>query len=103
MTNNKPVNVTILDKEYLISCTDSEHEVLHTAVSFLNMKMKEVKDSGKVIGSERVAVMAALNIAHELLAYKRQNADYTSTVDTTLKRLKSKLDLALANGTQLKL
>ena len=103
MTNNKPVNVAILDKEYLISCTDSEHEALHTAVSFLNMKMKEVKDSGKVIGSERVAVMAALNIAHELLAYKRQNADYTSTVDTTLKRLKSKLDLALANGTQLKL
>ncbi len=103
MTDSKPVNVTILDKEYLISCTDDEHEELHTAVSFLNMKMKEVKDSGKVIGSERVAVMAALNIAHELLAYKRENADYTSSIDTTLKRLKSKLDLALANGTQLEL
>jgi len=103
MTDSKPVNVTILDKEYLISCTDSEHEELHTAVSFLNMKMKEVKGSGKVIGSERVAVMAALNIAHELLAYKLENDDYTSSIDTTLKRLKSKLDLALTNGTQLEL
>ena len=103
MRDSKPVNVTILDKEYLISCADSEREQLHTAVSFLNMKMKEVKNSGKVIGSERVAVMAALNIAHELLAYKQQNASYTSSIDTTLKRLKSKLDVALTNGNQLEL
>ncbi len=103
MSNYKPVAVNILDKEYLISCNDEEREQLHTAVTFLNMKMKEVKDSGKVIGSERVAVMTALNISHELLAYKRTNADYTTTIDKTIQRLKNKLDEALSNGKQLEI
>lgn len=101
--SGKPVSVHILDKEYLISCDDSEREQLHTAVNFLNMKMKEVRDSGKVIGAERVAVMTALNIAHELLAYKRRNADYTSTMDKAIQRLRNKLDEALTNGKQLEI
>ena len=96
--SNAPVTVHILDKEYLISCNESEREQLHTAVSFLNMKMKEVKDGGKIIGSERIAVMTALNIAHELLAYKRQNADYTKIIDKTVQRLRSKLDDALTSS-----
>ena len=103
MSESKPVSVHILDKEYLISCNDNEREQLHTAVTFLNMKMKEVKESGKVIGSERIAVMTALNIAHELLAYKRENDDYTNTVDKTIQRLRNKLDEALTNGKQLEI
>jgi cell division protein ZapA len=103
MSEGKPVSVHILDKEYLISCADSEREQLHTAVTFLNMKMKEVKESGKVIGAERIAVMTALNIAHELLAYKRHNADYTNTIDKTIQRLRNKLDEALTNGKQLEI
>jgi len=99
----KPVKVTILDKEYLISCSDDERDELHNAVNFLNMKMQEVKDSGKVIGSERVAVMTALNIAHELLAYKRENDTYADTVDATLRRLRNKIDEALTNGRQLEM
>lgn len=103
MSDSKPVSVRILDKEYLISCDESEREQLHTAVTFLNMKMKEVKESGKVIGAERIAVMTALNIAHELLAYKRQNADYTNSIDKTIQRLRNKLDEALTNGKQLEI
>ena len=103
MSESKPVSVHILEKEYLISCDDNEREQLHTAVTFLNMKMKEVKESGKVIGSERIAVMTALNISHELLAYKRQNDDYTSSVDKTIQRLRNKLDEALENGKQLEI
>ena len=64
---SKPVSFTILDKEYLISCNEQEREALHRAIELLNRKMKEVKSSGKVIGAERIAVMAALHIAHELL------------------------------------
>ena len=103
MSESKPVSVTILDKEYLISCTEEEREQLHSAVNYLNMKMQEVKNSGKVIGSERVAVMTALNIAHELLAYTRENEDYTSSVDDTIKRLRNKIDEALTNGRQLEM
>ena len=94
----KPVTVTILDKEYLISCSDEEREQLFEAVAFLNGKMLEVKNGGKVVGTERQAVMAALNIAHELLACRQQNNDYNSSVDMTLRRLQSKIDQALTPG-----
>jgi hypothetical protein len=70
---------------------------------FGHMKMKDVKDGGKIIGSERIAVMAALNIAHELLAYKRQNADYTKTIDKTVQRLRNKLEQALTSSKQLEM
>jgi len=99
----KPVSISILDKEYLISCEESEREQLHTAVEFLNAKMLEMKNSGRVIGSERIAVMTALNLAHDLLAYKQENHDYTSSVDTTIQRLQNKIDEALIKGRQLEM
>jgi cell division protein ZapA len=65
--------------------------------------MLDMKNSGRVIGSERIAVMTALNLAHELLAYKQENDDYTSSVDTTVQRLQSKIDEALVKGRQLEM
>lgn len=103
MSEARPVKVTILDKEYLISCTDDEREQLHNAVTFLNVKMQEVKNSGKVIGSERVAVMTALNIAHELLAYRRENDSHANDVDAAVRRLRNKIDAALTSSRQLEM
>ncbi len=100
---SKPVSITILDKEYLISCTEREREQLFTAVEHLNNKMQEIKDSGNVIGTERIAVMAALNIASEYLTYKHENADYTSKVDDTVQRLQNKINDALTRGKQLEI
>ena len=91
----KPVSVTILEKEYLIACSEKERELLNDAASLLNDKMQEMKTSGKIIGSERIAVLAALNIAHELLAYKKENEGYTSSVDGLIRRLQNKIDDAL--------
>ena len=102
-TDAKPVSVTILDKEYLVSCTEREREQLYSAVEYLNKKMQEIKDSGNVIGTERIAVMAALNIASEFLTYKHENADYTSKVDDTVQRLQSKINDALTLGRQLEI
>jgi len=102
-SSSNPVKVTILDKEYLISCNEDEREQLNNAVTYLNLKMQEVKNSGKVIGSERVAVMTALNIAHELLAYKQENDSYANSVDATIRRLRNKIDEALTNGRQLEM
>jgi len=99
----RPVSVKILDKEYLISCEESEREQLHTAVSLLNEKMQDVKNTGKLIGAERIAVMTALNIASELLSYKRENYDYTNSIDTTVRRLRDKIDDALTKGGQLEM
>ncbi len=101
--NGNPVTINILDKEYLISCNEDEREQLHTAVTYLNTKMLDMKNSGRVIGSERIAVMTALNLAHDLLAYKQENDDYTSSVDTTIQRLQSKIDEALTKGNQLEM
>ena len=100
---SQPVTINILEKEYLISCTEDEREQLHTAVNYLNAKMLDMKNSGRVIGSERIAVMTALNLAHELLAYKQENDDYTSNVDTAIQRLKNKIDEAITKGRQMEM
>ena len=99
----KPVNITILEKEYLITCSDEEREQLHSAVEMLNERINQVKDGGNVIGSERITVMAALNIAHELIAYRQKNQVYTSKLDDTIQRLQSKIHSALGKGEQLEI
>lgn len=62
-----PVDITILDKEYRVACPEGEREALERSARFLDGKMREIRHTGKVIGNDRVAVMAALNITHELL------------------------------------
>jgi len=61
------LDVSILGREYRVACKESEREELLQAVQFLDHRMREIRDSGKVAGTERIAVMAALNIAHEVL------------------------------------
>jgi cell division protein ZapA len=99
----RPIAVNILDKEYLVACGENERESLFQAVEFLNKHLKELRDSGKVIGSERIAVMAALNIAHEYQDYKRQKDGYTLNIGTGLKRIQSKIASAINKGKQLEL
>lgn len=61
------VTVRILDKEYQVACPDHEREALLESAELLNRKMQEIRESGKVVGLDRVAVMAALNLSHEIL------------------------------------
>ena len=98
---NTPIKVTILEKEYLITCDEEERDQLRAAVELLNSKMLEMKSSGGVIGTERIAVMTALNVTSELLAYKQQNQVYKTKIDNTLKRLQSKINDALVREAQL--
>jgi cell division protein ZapA len=99
---SRPVNITILDKDYLISCNDDEREQLYSAAKYLNNKLHELKNSGKVIGAERIAVMAALNIANEYLAYKEKNVNYTQKIDTAIKRIQDKVNNAMGKEGGLK-
>lgn len=66
------IDVTIMGREFRVTCPDEEREELLQAVGYLDKKMREIRDSGKVVGSERVAIMAALNITHEMLAAKKR-------------------------------
>lgn len=63
-----PVTVRILERDYQVACRDDERESLKAAAEHVDQRMKEVRSRGNVIGTDRVAVMAALNIAHDLLA-----------------------------------
>lgn len=67
-----PIKVHILGKEYPIACSEEEEHELLVAVRFLDEKMRYIRDTGRVYGTERIAVMAALNIAHELIQTQRQ-------------------------------
>ncbi len=102
MTQPKPLPVTILDKEYLIACEEDERDQLYAVVEFVNDKLQEIKNSGNVIGTERMAIMVALNIANELLAYKQENKDYTSSIDSVMKRLQTKIDHVLTKEEEIK-
>jgi cell division protein ZapA len=64
------VTVRLLDKEYQVACPEDEREALIESAEILNRKMREIRDSGKVVGLERVAVMAALNVCHDMLQGK---------------------------------
>lgn len=99
----KPITVTILDKEYIVGCAEDEREALFASVEFLNKKMQEQRDSGKVIGSERIAVMAALNVTHEYLEYRRHNETMSSDIGAGIDRIRSKINSALSRGRPLEL
>ena len=68
------VSVRILEKEYQVACPASERTALLDSAEILNARMREIRDSGKVVGLDRIAVMAALNMANELLS-ARENTD----------------------------
>lgn len=75
MSETKGVDVNIMGREFTISCTDEERPGLINAVNFLDKKMRDIRDSGKIIGVERIAIMTALNLSHELLSSKSGNVD----------------------------
>jgi cell division protein ZapA len=88
------VNVSILGKEFVVACPESERAALVAAAGYLDKKMREIQASGKVIGGERAAVMAALNIAHELLDLRNRSGMSVDTVQK-IKFLQTKIDAAL--------
>ncbi len=101
--NSKPIRVHIFEKEYLIACPDEEREALFASAEFLTDKMKEIRDTGKIVGADRIAVMAALNMAHELLGQKTVKDDYQLNISQRIRALQDKIDVALNQGNQLEL
>jgi cell division protein ZapA len=66
------LDVNIMGREFRIACQEEEQKDLLKAIEYLNMKMREIRDAGKVIGVERIAIMAALNITHEFLSSRME-------------------------------
>ena len=97
MSSSKSVTVQILDKEYSIICPHEERNNLVSAARYLDGKMREIRSSGKVIGADRIAVMAALNITHDLL-HKQEVAEVQTSSSTReqVRDLLDRVDLVLA-------
>ena len=98
-----PVTVNILDKEYRISCLQEERESLLQAAAYLDGQMREIRQNGRVIGTERVAVMAALNIANDLLSNQHHREDGSQNISRRIKNLQEKIEIALNTTNQLEL
>ena len=103
MSSPLPINISILDKEYKIACPSGEQSALLESAEYLDSKMREVRDSGSIIGSERIAVITALNIAHELLHSNQLNSELSETLPPRLKDLETKVTEALHKARQMEL
>ena len=92
----KTLDVKILDRELRIACPEEERGELLDAVAYLDKKMREIRDAGKIASVERIALMAALNITHELLGMKVGRgvdlADFTRRMNS----MQTAIDEALA-------
>jgi len=98
-----PITVKILDKEYRFTCQAGEEDELVASARHLDQRMREIRGTGKVIGSERIAVMAALNIAHELLVQPSAETTPTESADKRLRLLRERVEIALNESNQLEL
>jgi cell division protein ZapA len=96
------VSVRILEKEYQVACLPEERSELLDSAEFLNGKMRDIRDAGNIVGLDRIAVMAALNLAHELLKRNRNEA-IESEVGERVKQMRERVESALSRGQQLPL
>ena len=100
------VSVRIMEKEYVIACPYEERTALLDTAEFLNSRMKEIRDSGKVVGLDRIAVMVALNLANELLRLKNHDSKLEkveSDVTGRVRALRERVESAIERGQQLEL
>jgi len=97
------VSVRIMDKEYVVACPYEERSALLDAAEFLNARMREIRDTGKVVGLDRIAVMAALNLAHEFLKGKDRESRLDNGVGQRVRALRERVESALGKSQQLEL
>jgi len=97
----KTIEVSILGRSYKIACKEGERDALMEAVAYLDGKMGEIKNTGKVSGVDRIAVMAALNIAHEFLSTKLGNGFDIGQARRRISQIEAKLDEAIARQDKL--
>ena len=97
------LSVRILEKEYFVACPYEERSDLLDSAEYLNSKMREIRDSGKVVGLDRIAVMAALNLANELLRLRNHGQKLDQDFGGRVRALRERVESALAEGQQLEL
>lgn len=100
MAESKPVSIHIMGNEYHVASPADEVEKLEQAAKALDKRMREIKEGGRIMGLERVAVMAALNLSYELMHGESISAEETNEINQRIKSLQDKVDSALASTAQ---
>jgi cell division protein ZapA len=97
------VSVRLLDREYQVACPVDERSDLLDSAEYLDGKMREIRDTGGVVGLDRIAVVAALNIANELIKLRKQGSVVEGDLGARLRSLRERMEMALEKGQQLEL
>jgi cell division protein ZapA len=97
------VQVKILDKEYQVNCPPSDQEALLKSARYLDENMRKIKGRGNIHGAEKIAVMAALNITHDMLRKNRMINESRQSTAQQVKSLEDKIDTVLASNRQLEI
>ena len=97
------VSVRLLDREYQVACPTDERSDLLDSAEYLDAKMREVRDSGKVVGLDRIAVISALNLANELIKLRRHGTALDGDVGARLRTLRERVEAALERGQPMEL
>ena len=90
MSKTEALTIKIMDKEYRVACPEEEKDNLLASAELLNNKLKEIKKQGSVIGTERIAIMAALNLSHDILRHQSlstENADLNQRINALSDRI----------------
>jgi cell division protein ZapA len=103
MTDAQPINISILDKDYKVACPPGEQSALLESAKFLDNKMREIRDTGNIMGSERIAVITALNMANDLLNTSNVDKEIGRELPPRLKDLESKISRVLEQSRQLEI
>src|SRR5688572_32496234 len=98
--DSKGLQINVMGREFRVACPEEEQKGLLEAVDYLNKKMNEIRENGKIIGLERIAIMAALNIAHELLATKVGGFDIAQ-LKRRMESMETMLDQAMNDQSKL--
>ena len=88
------LNIKIMDKDYRVACPPDQQASLRESAEFLNGRLSKIKDKGSIIGTERIAIMAALNLAHELLG-SYESIDEYDDINARMQNIQKKIDIAL--------
>jgi len=100
-SDTRAFEITLLGKTYRVACAEDERDELLEAVAYVDRKMRDIRDSGKVIGADRIAVMAALNIAHELLTMRMGGGFDLGEFKRRIGRMQEAIDRAMAEQDEL--
>ncbi len=99
--DTKGLQITIMGRNFRVACKDDEQASLLEAVDYLNRRMEEIRDQGKIVGLERIAIMAALNITHEFLGAKVEGGFDIAAFKRRMTSMETVIDQAMSEQTKL--